>query len=191
MKLANRLEDFEAYLGTAMNIILTRMREEGKDVINLGLGDPDVVPPETMRKSLADACYDPESHHYPSFYSPMPLKEAIARDLAAYRDLIQRDAIDLTQLGPADGDGDGVDNKTDCTLADPGAFAVPGEVAELAVDRGPGRSSELSWASLAPDAGAGTVHDVARGDLAGLPATGSCAGAAGIACGLAATTLSD
>ena len=78
MQLANRLEDFEAYLGTAMNIILTRMREEGKDVINLGLGDPDVVPPETMRKSLADACYDPASHHYPSFYSPMPLKEAIS-----------------------------------------------------------------------------------------------------------------
>ena len=78
MQLANRLEDFEAYLGTAMNIILTWMREEGKDVINLGLGDPDVVPPETMRKSLADACYDPASHHYPSFYSPMPLKEAIS-----------------------------------------------------------------------------------------------------------------
>ncbi len=43
MKLANRLNEFEAYLGTAMNLILTRMREEGKDVINPGLGNPDSV----------------------------------------------------------------------------------------------------------------------------------------------------
>ncbi|MBT8372077.1 MAG: aminotransferase class I/II-fold pyridoxal phosphate-dependent enzyme, partial [Desulfobacterales bacterium] len=78
MELAKRLDNFEAYLGTAMNLILTTMKEEGQDVINLGLGDPDAVPPDHMRKSLADACYDPNNHHYPSFYSPMPLKEAIA-----------------------------------------------------------------------------------------------------------------
>jgi len=78
VKLANRINDFEAYLGTAMNLILTKMKAEGKDVINLGLGDPDVNPPEHMRRSLADACYDPNNHHYPSFYSPMPLKQAIA-----------------------------------------------------------------------------------------------------------------
>ncbi len=78
MKVAKRLNEFEAYLGTAMNLILTKMKAEGKDVINLGLGDPDVTPPEHMRQTLADACYDEESHHYPSFYSPMPLKEAIS-----------------------------------------------------------------------------------------------------------------
>jgi LL-diaminopimelate aminotransferase len=78
MKLARRLDNFEAYLGTAMNLILTRMRTEGKDVINLGLGDPDVEPPEQFRKALSDACYDPKNHHYPSFYSPLPLKQAIS-----------------------------------------------------------------------------------------------------------------
>ncbi len=78
MKLANRMEKFEAYLGTTMNVILTQMRKEGKDVINLGLGDPDVIPTESSRKALAEACMDEASHHYPSFYDPMPLKEAIA-----------------------------------------------------------------------------------------------------------------
>ncbi|MDH3877471.1 MAG: hypothetical protein OET18_06495, partial [Desulfobacterales bacterium] len=58
MKIAKRLETFEAYLGTAMNVILTRMKDEGKDVINLGLGDPDVQPPEDQRQALADACMD-------------------------------------------------------------------------------------------------------------------------------------
>ena len=78
MRVAKRLETFDAYLGTAMNVILTRMKEEGKDVINLGLGDPDVIPPENQRATLAECCLDPDSHHYPSFYSPMPLKQAIA-----------------------------------------------------------------------------------------------------------------
>jgi LL-diaminopimelate aminotransferase len=78
MMLAKRLERFDAYLGTAMNAILTRMKAEGKDVINLGLGDPDVVPPLEMRKNLADACINEDNHHYPSFYSPFPLKQAIA-----------------------------------------------------------------------------------------------------------------
>ncbi len=78
MKTAKRLNDFEAYLGTAMNLILTRMKEEGKDVINLGLGDPDVQPTENQRKVLSDACMDKKNHHYPSFYSPMPLKNAVS-----------------------------------------------------------------------------------------------------------------
>jgi len=78
MKLANRMDLFDAYLGTEMNIRLTKMRGTGRDVINLGLGDPDVVPPETQRKVLAEACLDAANHHYPSFYSAIPLKEAIA-----------------------------------------------------------------------------------------------------------------
>jgi len=78
MRLAERLKGFDAYLGTEMNLRLTRMRAEGRDVINLGLGDPDVQPSEDQRRTLADACMDAASHHYPSFYSPKPLKEAIA-----------------------------------------------------------------------------------------------------------------
>jgi LL-diaminopimelate aminotransferase len=78
MRLAERLKGFEAYLGTEMNLRLTRPRAEGRDVISLGLGDPDVQPPEIQRRTLADACLGVDNHHYPSFCSPKPLKEAIA-----------------------------------------------------------------------------------------------------------------
>lgn len=61
-----------------MNMRLTRMREEGRDVINLGLGDPDVTPPPHLLEALRDAVCHPDHHHYPSFYSTRPLKEAIA-----------------------------------------------------------------------------------------------------------------
>lgn len=75
---AKRLDLFKGYLGTEMNMKLTKMREEGRDVINLGLGDPDVTPPQHLLDALRDAVGHPDNHHYPSFYSNRPLKEAIA-----------------------------------------------------------------------------------------------------------------
>ena len=78
MNLAKRMDQFKGYLGTEMNMRLTKMREEGRDVINLGLGDPDVTPPPHLLEALRDAVCDPNHHHYPSFYSNRPLKEAIS-----------------------------------------------------------------------------------------------------------------
>jgi LL-diaminopimelate aminotransferase len=78
MNLAKRMDHFKGYLGTEMNMRLTKMREEGRDVINLGLGDPDVTPPQHLLDALREAVCDPHHHHYPSFYSNRPLKEAIA-----------------------------------------------------------------------------------------------------------------
>ena len=120
MKLADRLDDFEAYLGTAMNVILTRMKNEGKDVINLGLGDPDVIPPEHMRQSLADACFDPENHHYPSFYSPMPLKESIS---TWYERQYSVKCDPETEVLPLLGSADGLFHIHTCLL-DPGDIAL-------------------------------------------------------------------
>jgi len=78
VQLARRLDLFKGYLGTEMNMRLTKMREEGRDVINLGLGDPDVTPPPHLLDALREAVSHPGHHHYPSFYSNLPLKEAIA-----------------------------------------------------------------------------------------------------------------
>ena len=78
MKLAQRMDQFKGYLGTEMNVRLTKMKEEGKDVINLGLGDPDVTPPQHLLDALKEAVCEPHHHHYPSFYSIRPLRTAIA-----------------------------------------------------------------------------------------------------------------
>jgi len=122
MKTANRLETFEAYLGTAMNVILTKMREEGKDVINLGLGDPDVQPPEEQRKVLADACFDANNHHYPSFYSPMPLKEAIA---AWYKRCFDVECDPETEVLPLLGSAEGLFHIHTCLLDTGDTALVP------------------------------------------------------------------
>ncbi|MDH3283113.1 MAG: hypothetical protein OEQ13_00090 [Acidobacteriota bacterium] len=100
-------------------------------------------------------------------------------------------SYDLTQLPPADGDGDGVDNNADCALRDPGAFSSPGAAGPLVASEGAGGTADLSWPSLAGTAGPGTVFHVARGTLADLAAKGDTTGSNDLACGLLATTVSD
>ena len=78
MKTADNLNNFKAYAGPAMNQKITLMIAGGKDVINLGLGDPDANPPEQLLKALADAISNPANHHYPSAYPIKPFYEAIA-----------------------------------------------------------------------------------------------------------------
>ncbi len=72
MQTADKLNNFKAYLGPAMNQKLAVMRAEGRDVINLGLGDPDVTPPEHQLTALAEAVSNPDNHHYPSAYPIKP-----------------------------------------------------------------------------------------------------------------------
>ena len=75
---SRRLDDFDAYLGPIMNQRLTMMKAEGRDVINLGLGDPDVTPPNHLIEALKQAVSQENHHHYPSAYPVQPLYRAIA-----------------------------------------------------------------------------------------------------------------
>jgi hypothetical protein len=61
-------------------------------------------------------------------------------------------------------DGDGISDACDCASGDGGAFAVPGEVADLRF----AGETVLIWNPMAADFGSGTVYDVIRGDLAAL-----------------------
>jgi LL-diaminopimelate aminotransferase len=78
MKLATKMNNFNAYLGPAMNQKLAIMRAEGRDIINLGLGDPDVTPPEHQLNVLKAAVAEPNNHHYPSAYPIKPFYDAVA-----------------------------------------------------------------------------------------------------------------
>lgn len=78
MKTAERLKDFKAYAGPAMNQKIALIRAEGRDVINLGLGDPDTMPTEHQLRALTEAVSNRDHHHYPSAYPITPFYEAIA-----------------------------------------------------------------------------------------------------------------
>ena len=83
---------------------LTLMKAEGRDVINLGLGDPDVVPAGHQLKALVDAVSDPNNHHYPSAYTAKPFNLAIADWYKRSHDVeIDPDTEVIYCLGGADG----------------------------------------------------------------------------------------
>ena len=67
-------------------------------------------------------------------------------------------------------DNDGITNACDCAPDDPLAFDVPSEIQNL---RWQADAVTVEWDSDAPNSGAGTVYDVIRGDLAGLPVGGA------------------
>lgn len=79
MQIARRLDPLQGVLVMEMNMRLARLKQEGKDIINLGVGDPDFPPPAQLIKVLEEAVRHPDYHHYPSFYPPQPLREAIAQ----------------------------------------------------------------------------------------------------------------
>ncbi len=73
-------------------------------------------------------------------------------------------APDAIHLLP-DADADAVPDSCDCAPGDGGAYDFPGEIGGVRFDAGP---TTISWNSLALEAGAGTVYDLLRGDLADL-----------------------
>jgi LL-diaminopimelate aminotransferase len=78
MQMAKRMESLKGVLVMEMNMRLARMKSEGREVINLGVGDPDFSPPVHLLETLQEAVGHLDYHHYPSFYPNQPLKEAMA-----------------------------------------------------------------------------------------------------------------
>ncbi|MBP1717147.1 MAG: LL-diaminopimelate aminotransferase apoenzyme [Deltaproteobacteria bacterium] len=120
MKISKNLDLIKGVLTVEMNTLLTRLKKEGRNVINLGVGDPDFSPPESIRRVLRDAVDHPDYHHYPSFYPLQPLKEAIA---GWYQRRFQVDLNSNSEVLPLLGSTDGLFNIHLCLL-DPGDTAL-------------------------------------------------------------------
>lgn len=104
MRIARRMEPLKGFLTMEMNMRLARMKAEGRDVINLGVGDPDFTPPEHLLDTLKQAAARPDHHHYPSSYPNRPLKEAIAGWYKRRFDVeLDADSEVLPLLGSTDG----------------------------------------------------------------------------------------
>jgi hypothetical protein len=84
-----------------------------------------------------------------------------------------------------DSDGDGSPDASDCAPSDPTAWAMPGEIQGLRVDKAP--AIRVSWTSQ----GSGFRYDVSTGTLADLRSSGSVAGASCAANDLASSSWDD
>lgn len=61
---ANRLKRLPLYLFTILDELKAQARARGIDVIDLGMGNPDLPPPKHVVEELARRVRDPENHRY-------------------------------------------------------------------------------------------------------------------------------
>lgn len=75
---ANRLRTVEEYYFSKKLRQIRQMRAEGKDVINVGIGSPDLPPSIATRAALAETAMQEGVHGYQSYTGVPELREAIA-----------------------------------------------------------------------------------------------------------------
>ncbi len=79
MQVARRLESIGAYLFADLDRKQAELAAKGVDVINLGVGDPDLPTPPHIIDALMEGATDPRSHRYPPYSGTQEFKAAAAR----------------------------------------------------------------------------------------------------------------
>jgi len=75
---AKRIDNLPPYLFARIDEMKAQKRAQGVDVIDLGVGDPDLPTPPHIVQALIDTAKDPENHHYPSYLGMQLFREAVA-----------------------------------------------------------------------------------------------------------------
>jgi LL-diaminopimelate aminotransferase len=76
--MADRLRDLPPYLFARIDQMKSEALSRGVDVIDLGVGDPDVPTPKKIVDRLAAAAREAGSHHYSSYSGLRKLREAFS-----------------------------------------------------------------------------------------------------------------
>lgn len=75
---ADRLKQLPPYLFVELDKAKRRLEQDGIDVIDLGVGDPDLPTPAPVVKKLQTTAEDPANHRYSFTEGLPPLRQAIA-----------------------------------------------------------------------------------------------------------------
>lgn len=79
VELADRLKKLPPYLFAQLDEAKARQLAKGVDVIDLGVGDPDLPTPAPIIERMKRAVENPEHHRYPSYEGMLSFREAVAR----------------------------------------------------------------------------------------------------------------
>lgn len=75
---AQRLERLPPYLFAEIDRQKKEVRARGVDLVDLGIGDPDLPTPSHVIEALARAARDPKNHRYPDYEGLLAFREAAA-----------------------------------------------------------------------------------------------------------------
>jgi len=76
---AKRIDQIPPYLFAEIDKKKEEMRKKGMDLIDLGIGDPDLPTPQPIIERMKKASEDPGNHHYPSYEGMIQFRTAAAQ----------------------------------------------------------------------------------------------------------------
>ena len=120
MKLANRVANLPPYVFATVEKRIAAQRAKGVDVISLGIGSPDLAPPQFIIDALYQSASRADTHGYAGYYGTPALREAIA----GYYD--RRFGVELdpaTEIRPLIGSKEGLANAA-LAYVDPGDLVL-------------------------------------------------------------------
>ncbi len=118
--LAKRMEQVPPYVFAHVGRLIAEKRAQGIDVINLGIGSPDLPTPPHVVKALQEAAEDPKNHGYPSYTGLPELRQAIA---AWYQNRFGVELDPNTEVVPLIGSKEGIAHLA-LALVGPGDVAL-------------------------------------------------------------------
>jgi LL-diaminopimelate aminotransferase len=112
-----RLEQLPPYPFARIDELKEEKVKKGVDLIDLGIGDPDLPTPPHIIDALCAAAHDPANHHYPSYVGMIEFRKAVA---IWYRDRFQVSLNPENEIISLIGSKDGIAHI-------PEAFVNPGD----------------------------------------------------------------
>jgi len=100
---ASRLLSLPPYLFEELENRCREARAEGRDIIDLSVGDPDLAPPGSLLENLNAALSNPEHHRYPPQRGTSILKDSVRRYLSRRCGVKPDDSEILILVGSKEG----------------------------------------------------------------------------------------
>jgi LL-diaminopimelate aminotransferase len=79
IEMAKRIEQIPPYLFAEIDRKKEEMRQKGMDLIDLGIGDPDLPTPGLIVERLKRAAENPKNHRYPSYEGMIDFRTTVAQ----------------------------------------------------------------------------------------------------------------
>jgi aspartate/methionine/tyrosine aminotransferase len=98
IRAASRIELVSEYYFSAKLAEVARMRQEGADIINLGIGSPDMAPAAEVTEELARSACLAENHGYQGYRGISSLRQAFAEWYSRYFGVALDPATELLPL---------------------------------------------------------------------------------------------
>jgi len=95
---SDRINALPPYLFAAIDEARDELIARGVDVIDLGVGDPDLPTPQHIVEALRKAVCDPRTHHYPSYAGMMEFRKAAAEWCKEYKGIELDPATEVLSL---------------------------------------------------------------------------------------------